>query len=55
MASRSDPLILTNSMPEDDPNSNSIVNAIENTKGPRWGPAHKGAQELKELYSTGTL
>lgn len=54
MASLNDRDILTHSMPEDDPNSNSIVNAIDdNNKVPRWGPSHKGAQELKQLYSRG--
>ena len=32
------------SMLEEDPNSNS---------DPRWGPNHKGAKELKNLYSKG--
>lgn len=35
--------IYENSMLEDDPNANSI----------RWGPNHKGAQELASLYSSG--
>ncbi|XP_055703247.1 plasmanylethanolamine desaturase [Phlebotomus papatasi] len=45
--------ILEKSMPEDDPNSNSEVNIVELKKGPRWGPQHKGAQELANLYSSG--
>lgn len=45
--------ILGNSMPEDDPNANSAVTQEEKIR-PRWGPRHKGAQELANLYSTGT-
>lgn len=45
--------ILANSMLEDDPNANSAVKDEEKTR-PRWGPQHKGAQELANLYSTGT-
>ena len=47
--------IMANSMPEDDPNSNSIVKSVgnDNNKVLRWGPSHKGAQELKQLYSSG--
>uniref|UniRef100_A0A1L8DSG0 Putative ubiquitin-conjugating enzyme e2 variant n=2 Tax=Nyssomyia neivai TaxID=330878 RepID=A0A1L8DSG0_9DIPT len=45
--------ILEKSMPEDDPNSNSEVHSVELKKGPRWGPQHKGAQELANLYSSG--
>ncbi|GAB0100808.1 transmembrane protein 189 [Sergentomyia squamirostris] len=45
--------ILEKSMPEDDPNSNSEVNGVEMKRGPRWGPQHKGAQELANLYSSG--
>lgn len=44
--------IYENSMLEDDPNENSAVTHEEKTK-PRWGPHHKGAQELANLYSTG--
>lgn len=44
--------ILANSMLEDDPNANSAVTHEEKTR-PRWGPRHKGAQELANLYSTG--
>lgn len=46
--------ILENSMLEDDPNANSEIvksNNLENR--PRWGPQHKGAQELANLYSPG--
>ncbi|KAG5862278.1 hypothetical protein JTB14_015112 [Gonioctena quinquepunctata] len=46
--------ILLNSMLEDDPNANSDVAASpKERQGPRWGPQHKGAQELANLYSTG--
>ncbi|XP_049821878.1 plasmanylethanolamine desaturase [Aethina tumida] len=46
--------ILENSMLEDDPNANCAGTTLppENS-GPRWGPQHKGAQELANLYSTG--
>lgn len=48
--------ILENSMLEDDPNANCTVEAItEVNKPPRWGPQHKGAQELANLYSNGKL
>lgn len=47
--------IYENSMLEDDPNSNSIVTTpLEERTVPRWGPSHKGAQELANLYSKGT-
>ncbi|XP_050501980.1 plasmanylethanolamine desaturase isoform X1 [Diabrotica virgifera virgifera] len=46
--------ILENSMLEDDPNANCAVAAVPKEKsGPRWGPQHKGAQELANLYSKG--
>lgn len=45
-------------MLEDDPNANSEISNInlsrEKTQ-PRWGPQHKGAQELANLYSSGKL
>uniref|UniRef100_A0A1B6D822 Lipid desaturase domain-containing protein n=1 Tax=Clastoptera arizonana TaxID=38151 RepID=A0A1B6D822_9HEMI len=44
--------ILHNSMLEDDPNANSSVTPEESVT-PRWGPNHKGAQELANLYSGG--
>lgn len=44
--------ILENSMLEDDPNANSAITEEERVR-PRWGPQHKGAQELANLYSTG--
>lgn len=46
--------ILQNSMQEDDPNANSSV-LPEETLTPRWGPNHRGAQELANLYSRGNL
>lgn len=46
--------ILENSMLEDDPNANCEVSAVPKERtGPRWGPQHKGAQELANLYSKG--
>ncbi|XP_046413018.1 plasmanylethanolamine desaturase isoform X2 [Neodiprion fabricii] len=46
--------IYENSMLEDDPNANSVVpTSFEDRTVPRWGPNHKGAQELANLYSTG--
>lgn len=49
---KTDEEILHNSMLEDDPNANSSV-IPEETVSPRWGPHHKGAQELANLYSRG--
>lgn len=46
--------IYENSMLEDDPNANSAVTQDEKV-WPRWGPQHKGAQELANLYTTGRL
>ncbi|XP_066598811.1 plasmanylethanolamine desaturase 1 [Prorops nasuta] len=46
--------IFENLMLEDDPNANSMVPiSPEDRTRPRWGPNHKGAQELANLYSTG--
>lgn len=39
-------------MLEDDPNANSSVKK-EEAIGPRWGPNHRGARELANLYSRG--
>jgi len=49
---KSEKEILENSMLEDDPNKNSAVTQEEKNT-PRWGPYHKGAQELANLYSRG--
>lgn len=49
---KADRHILENSMLEDDPNENSALSQEEKNL-PRWGPYHKGAQELAKLYSTG--
>lgn len=46
--------ILANSMLEDDPNANCVVTNEEKIR-PRWGPKHKGAQELANLYSSGKM
>ncbi|KAH7932260.1 hypothetical protein HPB51_029401 [Rhipicephalus microplus] len=49
--------ILENSMPEDDPNSNSDTyqpsDAVDGQLKPRWGPHHAGARELAGLYTRG--
>ena len=44
--------IFQNSMLEDDPNSNCATKDEERDR-PRWGPQHRGAQELANLYSAG--
>lgn len=44
--------ILEHSMSEDDPNANTQP-PTEGSSELRWGPRHKGAQELAELYSPG--
>lgn len=44
--------ILEHSMSEDDPNANTHLSSEVFTQ-PRWGPRHRGAQELAELYSPG--
>ena len=48
------------SMTEDDPNGNEEIvgevmegASVTGNFRPRWGPRHKGAQELANLYSTG--
>lgn len=55
---KTDEQILENSMPEDDPNANCEISkniqSIE-VNHPRWGPQHKGAQELAQLYSPGKI
>lgn len=42
-------------MLEDDPNANTdqILEDQNPVEHPRWGPQHKGAQELANLYSPG--
>ncbi|XP_055295726.1 plasmanylethanolamine desaturase isoform X1 [Sitodiplosis mosellana] len=58
---KTDQQILENSMLEDDPNANCQLATATDTKSicydsqssPRWGPQHKGAQELANLYSPG--
>lgn len=40
-------------MLEDDPNSNTENKEEQLMKQPRWGPQHKGAQELANLYTSG--
>jgi hypothetical protein len=42
-------------MLEDDPNNNTRNLIEQKQKSARWGPSHKGAQELAGLYSTGKL
>lgn len=51
-------------MLEDDPNANCQLTTTEDVKdrthelkssSPRWGPQHKGAQELANLYSPGIV
>lgn len=55
---KTDKQILENSMIEDDPNANFELStekiSLENKKV-RWGPSHKGAQELANLYSPGNV
>uniref|UniRef100_A0A0K8SDX3 Lipid desaturase domain-containing protein n=1 Tax=Lygus hesperus TaxID=30085 RepID=A0A0K8SDX3_LYGHE len=42
--------VLKHSMTEEDPNANTTL-VDEDSKGPRWGPTHSGAQELAGLYT----
>lgn len=50
-------------MLEDDPNANCQLTTTTDTtstcnesqSSPRWGPQHKGAQELANLYSPGNV
>lgn len=58
MPVKTDKQILENSMLEDDPNANCEIapttgNGSTVQNHPRWGPQHKGAQELANLYSPG--
>lgn len=53
---KTDQQILENSMLEDDPNANSeLISDPVDLQRPRWGPQHKGAQELANLYSSGNF
>ncbi|XP_045036795.1 plasmanylethanolamine desaturase-like isoform X1 [Daphnia magna] len=36
-----------------DSGSNCVPSRLEDNNNPRWGPAHKGAQELAQLYTKG--
>ena len=47
--SREDILVDKNSMPEDDPNGNTLHDAREI----RWGPQHAGAKLLASQYTKG--
>ncbi len=49
--SSEDILVDKNSMPEDDPNGNTIHDAHEI----RWGPQHAGAKLLASQYTKGTI
>lgn len=44
-------LVARNSMPEDDPNGNTLHDAREI----RWGPQHAGAKLLASQYTKGNL
>lgn len=44
-----DVLVAKNSMPEDDPNGNTLHDAREI----RWGPQHAGAKLLASQYTQG--
>jgi plasmanylethanolamine desaturase len=51
---KTDKQILEHSMLEDDPNGNfELKKPKPVVQRPRWGPQHKGAQELARLYSKG--
>lgn len=53
---KSEKQILENSMPEDDPNSNSdVIKEDKYYTKARWGPNHAGAKELASLYTRGEL
>jgi hypothetical protein len=49
--SEEDILVAKNSMPEDDPNGNTLHDAREI----RWGPQHAGAKLLASQYTQGIL
>ena len=48
-SSTEDLLVAKNSMPEDDPNGNTLHDAREI----RWGPQHAGAKLLASQYTKG--
>lgn len=55
---KSDKEILANSMSEDvretpATQENASHQELSSKAGPRWGPQHRGAQELQKLYSRG--
>lgn len=52
ICSQTNKQIVENSMPEDDPNSNSDFNT-NHSKQFRWGPNHEGAKQLARLYTNG--
>jgi hypothetical protein len=49
--SEEDILVAKNSMPEDDPNGNTLHDAREI----RWGPQHAGAKLLASQYTKGNI
>lgn len=42
-------------VPTVDQPTSPLTDTANTGKGPRWGPQHKGAQELQKLYSSGEL
>jgi len=50
-AEENDLLVAKNSMPEDDPNGNTLHDAREI----RWGPQHAGAKLLASQYTRGII
>jgi ubiquitin-conjugating enzyme E2 variant len=56
MSGKSEAEIISNSMPEDDPNQNnetSVSPTPEIEATPRWGPQHAGAKTLAAQYTFG--
>ncbi|XP_057364641.1 plasmanylethanolamine desaturase 1-like isoform X1 [Daphnia carinata] len=45
--------LIKQSLVRDDSGSNSVPSRLEDNNNPRWGPSHKGAQELAQLYTKG--
>ncbi|XP_057364643.1 plasmanylethanolamine desaturase 1-like isoform X3 [Daphnia carinata] len=43
--------LIKQSLVRDDSGSNSVPSRLEDNNNPRWGPSHKGAQELAQLYT----